>query len=320
MKKITAVCLAVFAWIVLTLCAGAVAFALAVTLRCIMRAWQLGWLLLCGLLFVAVGCRATGTNVNGTTVIFPLQVMTASPVNRAITITPDLSTAPLVNGTNLVGTTPQVIQPVHGVGTAVLLPWSYTYRVDGWPGSGHFQVPESTNTLNVVDLLTNAVAVGAYISPNLTAVATTNSASVTFTGDGTATNPLTAEASLTGDNLSGTNVSLSGSFTGSVNATDGNVMTIGSTADSAYAVLDNSGNEFISSDPLGFAFINNPATGSVIGDFGPGMTNWYGSFNGEGSYLRDLKAINIMATNAPFAGAALRCSVVGSITNFYWAP
>lgn len=108
-------------------------------------------------LILTAGCKAT-------TVIFPLQIMTGQHINRQIVITPDLPTNALVNLTNLLGTTPITIHPANGVGTAELLSWSYTGRVDGWPGSFHFLVPDSTNMLNVVDLITNATAIGVPFS------------------------------------------------------------------------------------------------------------------------------------------------------------
>lgn len=140
---------------------------------------------------IAISAFCFSLSAFATTVLFPLQLMTGNKHNRTILIQPDISTNQLVNGTNLVGLLPVTVTPTNGVGRAALLPWSYTVRVDGWPKSFHILVPESTNTLNAVDLITNTVAIGTPVQL-LTSVAVSNSPTVTWTGNGTSTNPLSA--------------------------------------------------------------------------------------------------------------------------------
>jgi len=134
-----------------------------------------------------------------TTISIHLQVMTGSPVNRDIHLIPDIPTNSLVNGNNLVGLLPvPPVHPTNGVGYATVLPWSYTLTVDGWPRAYHIQVLDSTNILDVSSLITNSVSVGAPNIFGLPSVTASNSASVTFTGNGTPTNPLMATATLAG--------------------------------------------------------------------------------------------------------------------------
>lgn len=140
---------------------------------------------------IAISAFCFSLSAFATTVLFPLQLMTGNKHNRTILIQPDISTNQIVNGTNLVGLLPVTVTPTNGVGRAALLPWSYTVRVDGWPKSFHILVPDSTNTLNAVDLITNTVAIGTPVQL-LTSVAVSNSATVTWTGNGTSTNPLVA--------------------------------------------------------------------------------------------------------------------------------
>jgi hypothetical protein len=124
---------------------------------------------------IAISAFCFSLSAFATTVIFPLQLMTGNKHNRTILIQPDISTNQLVNGTNLVGLLPVVVTPTNGVGRASLLPWSYTVRVDGWPKSFHILVPDSTNTLNAVNLITNAVAIGTpvqYLTSGFTGTVT----------------------------------------------------------------------------------------------------------------------------------------------------
>jgi hypothetical protein len=179
-------------------------FILTLILRSLALSWRVAILL----------ALLTASSLPATTVLFPLQVMTGSRVSRAILIQPDLSTNQIVNTTNLVGQTPIVVWPTNGIGRAVLLPWSYTVRVDGWPRSFHIVVPDSTNTLSAANLITNSVSIGTPNIFGLGSVTTSNTTSVTFSGDGTSTNPLAATASmslnnvvLTGSNYLGSKIS-----------------------------------------------------------------------------------------------------------------
>ena len=101
---------------------------------------------------------------HATPVWFPLVGITGSANNRDITIVPDVATNVLVYGSNLVALQTLLIHPVQGNATNNLLPWGYTLRVDGWPRSAHFVVPNQTNVVNVTTLITNATALGFPVS------------------------------------------------------------------------------------------------------------------------------------------------------------
>ena len=138
-------------------CAGS--FSLALLCRMVARAWKLGWLMFSILM---IGCSVT--LLPATPVWFPLVGITGSANNRDITVIPDVATNVLTYGGNLVSLQTLLIHPVRGNATNELLPWGYTMRVDGWPRSAHFVVPQTTNVVNVTSLITNAVAIGSPVS------------------------------------------------------------------------------------------------------------------------------------------------------------
>ena len=138
--------------------------------------------------FAAAAAIATGSlPAQGTPVWFPLIGISGSANNRDITLIPDVPTAPLIYGNYLVALQTLLIHPIRGNATNLIIPWGYTLRVDGWAESAHIVVPNTTNLVNVVSLITNAVALG---FPVVNYLAATNI-----------------------DNASGTNVNLSGNIT-----------------------------------------------------------------------------------------------------------
>jgi hypothetical protein len=183
MKKMFLKSVAAVAWLVVAGCsATAFSFLLALIIKCVVRGWKLGWMLV-ALLLVTNGALAQ-SNTNGTPLLFSVRSLTGSVANRPILITPDTYQNPLLFGTNLVSSfAPFYIQPVGGQVITNLQPWGYTIKVDGWPRSAHINVPSSTNVINVVTLIN------------------TNNFS-----------PLVIQ--MLGDNAAGTNVNLSGTFTG----------------------------------------------------------------------------------------------------------
>ena len=141
--------------------------------------------------FMVAGCHATP-------VLFTLQSLTGNVNNRSILVQPDRTPlTPLNYGTNLVPLGDFVLQPVAGSVQTNLLPWGYTIKVDGWPRSAHIVVPNSS-TVQLAALLLNT---NQFSPLNIYYV-------------GTATNV---------DNSTGTNVNLTGNFTGSILDAVGNI-------------------------------------------------------------------------------------------------
>jgi hypothetical protein len=120
---------------------------------------------------ISAFCFLLSALAPATPVWFPLIGLTGSANNRDITLIPDASTGPLIYGSNLVTLQTLLIHPIRGNATNAILPWGYTLRVDGWPRTAHIVVPNTTNLVNVVSLITNAVALG---FPVVQYVASTN--------------------------------------------------------------------------------------------------------------------------------------------------
>ena len=122
-------------------------FLLALFLRLVTLAWHWGWRLFAVLAIVTTARGQT------TPVLFSLQSLTGTVNNRTVTLVPDTANAPFYVGTNLLVLTPLQLYPTNGVVTTNLVPWGYSMFVAGWPRSVHIVVPASTNTLNVMSLV-----------------------------------------------------------------------------------------------------------------------------------------------------------------------
>jgi hypothetical protein len=176
-------------------------FSAAVLLRCILRAWHAGWTLF------AVAFLVIESNVTfalGTPVYFPQIGTTGAANSRDIMVIPDPSTNQLVYAGNLVTFQTLLLHPVRGGTTNYLLPWGYTLRVDGAPRTSHIVVPISTNVVNVIDLITNAVAIG---YPITSGDFMTNGQNIAWSqiGDGTASPKTTGQGAQFGTGANGTN-------------------------------------------------------------------------------------------------------------------
>lgn len=133
-----------------------------------------------------------------TPVLFSLQSLTGTVNNRQILVQPDKTGAtPLWLNTNLVPVNDFTLQPVGGSVTTNLAAWGYTIRVDGWPRSVHIVVPQDTNTWNVVSLINT----NEFSPLNIFIINATNADNASI------------------NNATGTNVDLSGGFTGALYGT-----------------------------------------------------------------------------------------------------
>jgi hypothetical protein len=189
-KSLTSIFFLIFGSIAFTAFGCFIAFAAAVFVRCLIRAWKLGWLMF-AVLFLAAGIGWS------TPVLFTMQSLTGQNNNRTILVQPDRVQNPLVIGTNLIPIFDFNLQPVGGQVQTNLAPWGYTIKVDGWPRPAHIVVPSGTNVINAATLInTNAFApLNIYfqsVGGGMTNVATSNTPSITFTGDGSPTNPIAA--------------------------------------------------------------------------------------------------------------------------------
>jgi hypothetical protein len=144
-----------------------------------------------------------------TPVLFTLQSLTGTVNNRSILVQPDRSgQTPLWVNTNLVPVNDFSLQPVGGQVLTNLAPWGYTIRVDGWPRSVHIVVPTDTNTWNVVNLInTNQFSPLQIFYPASTNINNATGTNVNLSGT----------FSGTFDNATGANVNLAGTFTGIFN-------------------------------------------------------------------------------------------------------
>jgi hypothetical protein len=131
---------------------------------------------LMGLMVVSAGAQ------NKATVVYHSQRFTGTVNNRQITI--KLRKDGLLVGTNLIFNTPVVMQPSAGVATTNLYAGGYLLQVDQVPTQFPFDVPDSTNTYELSDLinrnlyvLTSGSNIVVAASGNATAV--TNGAVIT---------------------------------------------------------------------------------------------------------------------------------------------
>jgi hypothetical protein len=99
---------------------------------------------------------ALGVGAHGATVVFRTASLVGAPVNRTITITQ--GTDPLGVYTNIIFNTPRVLQPVGGTATATnLQAGNYWVSIDTVPKRMWMPVPDSTNTYNAIDLITDGL-------------------------------------------------------------------------------------------------------------------------------------------------------------------
>jgi hypothetical protein len=200
------------------LLAAGLAFGLVlcgVIARLITRAFLIGWRLSLILALALVIVPRANADTNGTPVYFSLRQLTGLPKTDRFMLIPDTRQNPVTDGTHLFGGFSLTIQTRGGQVTTNLQPIGYTLVVPGWSRTLHLVIPDTTNLVNAVNCITNGL--GSYNAATvlgLQSVTTSNSTSVTFTGDGTSTNPLAATASvslnnvvLTGSNYLGSKIS-----------------------------------------------------------------------------------------------------------------
>jgi hypothetical protein len=159
-----------------------------------------------------------------TPVLFTLQSLTGTVNNRSILVTPDTYQNPLVIGTNLVSLAPFYLYPTNGSVTTNLAAWGYSIRVDGWPRSAHINVADGTNTVAAYTLInTNAFSPLQIFYSSSTNI----------------------------NNATGTNLNVSGAFTGSFTfsvRTNINIVSINN-------IMDVTGNGFNpKSNSIAFSF------------------------------------------------------------------
>ena len=142
-------------------------------------------------LVLALDLRA---DTNGTPVYFSLRQLTGLANATRFALVPDARQNPVTDGTNLFGSFPIITNAPGGVRTIYLQPIGYTLTVPGWSRSLHLVIPDTTNTVNAVNCITNGLpTLNSATVLGLQSVSVSNSPTVTWTGNGTSTNPLTAE-------------------------------------------------------------------------------------------------------------------------------
>ncbi|MDR3459547.1 MAG: hypothetical protein P4N60_19125 [Verrucomicrobiae bacterium] len=151
-KKLFLGLVTIFSWSATIMAIGCwAAFFFAFWFRLIVACCRYGWT------FALVLIIGSNVTLAGTPVLFTLKSLTGTPNNRQIFVQPDKIQNPLIFGTNLVPMVDFYLQPTGGQVLTNLAPWGYTIKVDGWPRSAHINVPDTTNTINVVSLInTNA--------------------------------------------------------------------------------------------------------------------------------------------------------------------
>lgn len=141
-------------------------------------------------LVLAIDLRA---DTNGTPVYFSLRQLTGLANATRFALVPDARQNPVTDGTNLFGSFPIITNAPGGVRTIYLQPIGYTLSVPGWSRSLHLVIPDTTNTVNAVNCITNGLpTLNSATVWGLQTVAVSNSATVTWSGNGTSTNPLVA--------------------------------------------------------------------------------------------------------------------------------
>ncbi len=227
------------------------------------------------------------------TVVYHAEHFGGTRNNRAITY--ELLSDSTFHGTNLVFGTPLVVTPVLGGATNYLLPGNYTLKVDGSTRFAAFNVPDSTNVYNVIDLITNGLSVNyppglATLSPgsNVTMIATGGVTVVSSLTDTGAVNILSSAIAATVTNgfpWNALNLPLAGgTMTGSI--TNARIKNPAGTAQ----VGAQSGN----------VQIQNPLTGYTPFSF-DGVT---ASYFGDAAGLTNLSAGNLASGTVPLANIA----------------
>lgn len=283
-----------------------VSFALAVLLRCIIRAWKLGWTICLYTLCASLA--------NATPVLFSMQSLTGTANNRTIVVQPDRPQNPLVLGTNLIPIFDLTLQPVGGQVITNLQPWGYTIKVDGWPRSAHIVVTNTTATINAANLInTNAFAPlniypvtiytnnGPVDPTNLPSIVVTNNAdaslntlSIHYGYMEYANGKLQLENTQSGGTLSISNGAVFPDY-GSHFAGDARGLT-----NLPSIVVTNTQNTV----SFGGISINGSGGGNISGSIAAFNTFNGGTFNGSGSGLN-----NVHADTVPASG------VIGTLTN-----
>ena len=148
------------------------------------------------ILILILGVSDLRADTNGTPVFFSLRQLTGLPHVTRFALVPDARQNPVTDGSHLFGGFPIVTNAPNGTNTLRLQPIGYTLTVPGWARSLHLVIPDTTNTVNAVNCITNGLqALNSATVLGLQSVAVSNSATVTWTGNGTSTNPLIATAS-----------------------------------------------------------------------------------------------------------------------------
>lgn len=138
--------------------------------------------------------------LRGATINYQSWRFTGTTNNRAITIS--LRTDPLAISTNLVFGVPLSLQPTNGRASATLLPGGYWLAIDQVSSRLTFDVPDSTNSYNVIDLINRSLYVLSS-GTNAVGFATAAGTNVTLTTNGAVvTVSLPAEPSFNGDQVS----------------------------------------------------------------------------------------------------------------------